>query len=82
MEIKMKTLIALVIASLACSMAAGKTTSTRGYVKKNGTYVAPHVKTTPDKTKNNNYSTRGNANPRTGKEGTKPRDGEVLPRTP
>lgn len=78
----MKTLVALVAASLACSVAIAKPTSTKGYIKKNGTYVAPHFKTTPDKTKNNNYSTRGNANPMTGKEGTKPRDGEGLPKTP
>ena len=54
----MKTLVALVAASLACSVAIAKPTSTKGYIKKNGTYVAPHFKTTPDKTKNNNYSTR------------------------
>lgn len=78
----MKTLIALVAVSLACSVAIGKTTLTRGYIKKSGTYVAPHFKTTPDKTKNNNYSTRGNANPMTGKEGVKPRDGEAMPKQP
>ena len=78
----MKMLIAVVVASLTCSVAVGKTTMTKGFVKKNGTYVAPHYKTTPDKTKNNNYSTRGNANPMTGKEGTKPRDGELQPKQP
>ena len=78
----MKMLIAVVVASLTCSVAVGKTTMTKGFVKKNGTYVAPHYKTTPDKTKNNNYSTRGNANPMTGKDGKKPRDGEALPRKP
>lgn len=41
-----------------------------GYTKKDGTYVAPHVRTAPDATKDNNYSTKGNTNPYTGKEGT------------
>lgn len=36
----------------------------------------PHVRTAPNKTKNDNWSTRGNVNPRTGKEGTRPRDDE------
>jgi len=43
----------------------------RGYTKKSGTYVAPHNKTSPDKSKLNNYGTKGNYNPYTGKEGTK-----------
>lgn len=29
-----------------------------GYQKKNGQYVAPHIKTTPDNNKNNNYKPR------------------------
>ena len=46
-----------------------------GYTTKNGTYVAPHYQTNPNGTKNDNWSTVGNVNPFTGKEGTKPRDG-------
>jgi uncharacterized protein YxeA len=34
----------------------------RGYTKKSGTYVAPHRRTNPDKSKSNNYSTKGNYN--------------------
>jgi hypothetical protein len=44
--------------------------TTKGYVKKNGTYVAPAYKTKPNKTKADNYSTKGNTNPFTGKKGT------------
>ena len=73
----MSKLVALLITCLVCSVAIARPTTTKGYVKKNGAYVAPHAKTTPDKTKNNNYSARGNVNPTTGKEGTKPRDGEA-----
>lgn len=43
----------------------------RGYTKKDGTYVAPHERTAPNSTNLDNYSTRGNTNPYTGKEGTK-----------
>ena len=45
---------------------------TRGYVRRNGTYVSGHYRTNPDSTRINNYSTRGNYNPFTGKSGTKP----------
>jgi len=45
--------------------------SVRGYTKKNGTRVAPHKRTTSDGTDGNNWSTKGNINPYTGKPGTK-----------
>jgi len=45
-----------------------------GYVRKNGTYVSPYHATNPNHTKNDNYSTKGNINPYTGKAGTKPGD--------
>ena len=44
---------------------------TRGYFKKNGTYAMPHYKTKRDGTKLNNYLTKGNVNPYTGKKGYK-----------
>jgi hypothetical protein len=43
----------------------------KGYAKKGGTYVAPHVQSAPNATKLDNYSTKGNVNPYTGNEGTK-----------
>ncbi|PKN52829.1 MAG: hypothetical protein CVU55_06310 [Deltaproteobacteria bacterium HGW-Deltaproteobacteria-13] len=43
----------------------------RGYVKKNGTYVAPSHATNLNHSKYDNWSTKGNVNPYTGKEGTK-----------
>lgn len=42
----------------------------KGYTKKNGTYVAPHYKSSPNKSKFDNYSTKGNINPYTSKKGT------------
>ena len=43
----------------------------RGHVTKKGKYVKPHRATNPNKTKRDNYSTKGNRNPATGKKGTK-----------
>lgn len=43
----------------------------RGYTTRRGTYVAPHHQTNPDHTQRNNYSTKGNVNPWTGKAGTR-----------
>jgi hypothetical protein len=42
----------------------------QGYTKSNGTYVEPHYRSAPDGNFNNNWSTKGNTNPYTGKEGT------------
>jgi len=43
----------------------------RGYVRKDGTYVAPHRQSNPDKSFNNNWSTNPNINPYTGERGTR-----------
>lgn len=49
------------------------------YMRSDGTVVQGHYRTAPNSTRNDNYSTRGNVNPYTGKAGTKPRDGETTP---
>ncbi|WP_232786540.1 hypothetical protein [Achromobacter sp. DH1f] len=46
-------------------------TGVHGYTNNNGTYVAPHQRSTPDSSLNNNWSTKGNTNPYTGQPGTK-----------
>lgn len=43
----------------------------RGYFRKDGTYVQPHYRSSPDGNFYNNWSTQGNINPYTGKEGTR-----------
>lgn len=71
--------VALAIAPLLAAAAAeakgsrsgGGSHSVRGYTKKNGTYVKPHRQTNPNTTKRDNWSTKGNTNPATGKRGTK-----------
>jgi hypothetical protein len=44
----------------------------KGHTTKNGTDVPPHDRTAPNHTKKDNWSTKGNVNPETGKPGTKP----------
>ncbi len=73
----MKKIIASIL--LACllflglgfiNFAQAKITSVKGYVKKStGTYVMPYYKTSPNKTKLDNFSAKGNYNPFTGKKG-------------
>ena len=62
--------LALVASLFAAPVIAGKSTHVDGYVKKDGTYVAPHYRSAPNDTKLDNYSTKGNSNPYTGKEGS------------
>lgn len=64
----MKKLLVLAVALLAVPAFAGRV---RGYTRKDGTYVAPHYRSSPNSTKSDNYSTKGNTNPYTGKQGTK-----------
>lgn len=62
----------LLIAVLAISIAAPVAAQVRvkGYVRSDGTYVAPHVRSAPDNSVLNNYSTVPNVNPYTGRPGT------------
>ena len=64
-----KLFTAILIACIAVPAAAQ--VQVRGYVKKDGTYVAPHVRTAPNNTRFDNYSTAPNYNPNTGRQGTK-----------
>lgn len=50
------------------------TTSVSGYTRSNGTYVQSHVRTMPNNTNWDNYSTKGNVNTYTGTTGYRARD--------
>jgi hypothetical protein len=50
---------------------SGSDVSVRGYTKKNGTHVQPSKRSAPNGTQKDNFSTKGNVNPYTGKKGTK-----------
>jgi hypothetical protein len=73
---KMKlVLLCLIIGSLASPVfakkASGGSHSVKGYVKKDGTYVAPHKQTNPNSTQRDNWASKPNINPYTGKAGAK-----------
>lgn len=51
--------------------ARGSDVQVNGYFKADGTFVAPHMRSAPDGDSSNNWSTQGNVNPYTGKEGTR-----------
>jgi hypothetical protein len=64
----MKTVLAIALA--LASIGAAAQVQVNGYVKKDGTYVAPTVRSSPNNTQADNYSTKGNVNPYNGNEGT------------
>lgn len=71
--------VALIVAAASASANAAGSHSRKGYTKKDGTHVAPSRATNPNKSKRDNYSSKGNTNPHTGKKGTKDPD---APRKP
>jgi len=68
-----KKIIMLTVMALAFGVSEldAQSTYVNGYYKSNGTYVQPHYRSTPNSTTLDNYSTKGNTNPYTGKKGTK-----------
>jgi hypothetical protein len=67
----MKTLIFSVVAVVFLGHAAVADTYVRGHYRNDGTYVQPHVRSSPDNSYNNNWSVQPNVNPYTGQLGTK-----------
>ncbi len=75
----MKKLYSLVIAlALVFTFAVSnvtsveaRTTKVNGYYRSSGTYVQPYYRTSPNSTRFDNYSTRGNYNPYSGRYGTR-----------
>lgn len=59
-------LVGLLVANIAFA-----DTNVRGYRKKDGTYVAPHHRSNSNSTQRDNWSSRPNSNPYTGKRGSK-----------
>lgn len=64
-----KILAVVAIVLIGCSVAQAK--PVKGYVKKDGTSVRPHARTGPNHTQRDNFSTKGNRSPTTGKAGTR-----------
>ena len=66
----MRMLAAAVAAALLLPIVSFADTYVRGYTRKDGTYVAPHYRSTQDNNLYNNYSSEGQTNPYTGKKGS------------
>ena len=65
------------VPSVTCSVPSTvnyNTTTVSGYTRSNGTYVQSHVRTMPNSTNWDNFSTKGNSNPFTGSTGYRARD--------
>lgn len=66
----MKQLLAIALAMgllLSIASIASADEYVRGYVRRDGTYVQPYMRSTPDNNPYNNYSFPGNTNPYTGR---------------
>lgn len=62
-------LLIFIMFSISAEALASK--HVNGYIKKDGTYVAPHQRSDPNRTQRDNYSSKPNVNPYNGKKGTK-----------
>ena len=65
----MRALLLAGFLALTASSAVAQV-SVDGYVRRDGTYVAPHYRSAPNNNIYDNYSTRGNSNPYSGSQGT------------
>lgn len=61
-------LIALAVAG--ATLTSANAGSVNGYIKKDGTYVAPHFRSSSNGTVTDNYSFQGNSNPYNGSAGS------------
>jgi len=66
----MKTIIAVALFAMSFAATAASTVYVDPYVRKDGTYVPPHVRTAPNSSRQDNWSSQGNTNPYTGERGT------------
>jgi hypothetical protein len=60
----------LIFAILALTALPSLSAQVNGYMRRDGTYVAPHMRSNPNSSKLDNYSSQGNVNPYTGRQGT------------
>jgi hypothetical protein len=67
----MKKLLLIGLIAMGSMQFAFADVYVNGYFRSNGTYVQPHYRSNPDGNSFNNWSTRGNMNPYTGRMGYK-----------
>ena len=68
---KFIAIITVVLMSALSGFAYGNDVYVNGYTRSDGTRVEGHYRSAPNSTKSDNWSTKGNTNPYTGKKGTK-----------
>lgn len=59
-----------ILLALGLAVPAWAQTYVQPHMRKDGTYVEGHYRSSPNKTDMDNYSTKGNINPYTGQAGT------------
>ncbi len=62
--------IAITLLTASTSFIEARTIRVRGYTTRSGTYVNSYYRTSPNRYKFDNYSSKGNYNPYTGRTGT------------
>ena len=67
----MKKILLIMLSFVLMNSSANAGRFVKGYFRKNGTYVAPSYRTKANNSKYDNYSTKGNTNPFSGKKGYK-----------
>lgn len=64
----MKKTSLLIILLLCVASPNAKEVYIRGHYRSDGTYVQPHYRSSPNLTRNDNWTTKGNKNPHTEKK--------------
>lgn len=67
---KISVIGALTLSLIAAPAFAQGTVNVRGHVTREGVYVPPSIRTAPNSTRTDNWSSKPNVNPYTGKVGT------------
>lgn len=67
----MKKLVLAALVAAIFAPAVSAQVKVKGYTRSDGTYVAPHYRSSPNSSTLDNYSTKGNVNPYTGTYGTR-----------
>lgn len=68
-KLKIIAILLAFVISLFSFNTVNASTRVRSYTKKNGTHIQSYRRSSPNRTKLDNYSTKGNYNPYTGKKG-------------
>lgn len=68
---KIFAISAAILLAATAALAQQRTVTVQGHTRSDGAYVASHQRTAPNSTQSDNWTTKGNTNPYTGKAGTR-----------